>query len=270
MPIGDRHDIDMGIHNCSAAIFCIRRIFIDAICYRHRNDPASGSNYVTSHLVGSYHIVPVHEHQRFPYPPVLSNRSHRRIYVTLDHQPSIQTNQRPERHGQRRFQIFRRTRSLARMASLTNRRPGRINNWTNLRSDFALLGQIIRETSHSLRAFFEHWWVRYSRNQRSIYDSLRSVISKFIVAVTGAIGSGKTTVTDLFSGLRVDVINLDDASRAVAEPGNRTPEEITGRFGSGLVGLDGRLKRKALRERVFGNPVERCWLEKLLHPLINE
>lgn len=62
MPIGDRRDIDMGIFNCSTALLCIPCIFIDAICYRRRNDPASGSNYVTSHLVGSYHIVPVHEH----------------------------------------------------------------------------------------------------------------------------------------------------------------------------------------------------------------
>ena len=143
------------------------------------------------------------------------------------------------------------------MASLTNRRPGRINNWTNLRSDFTLFGQIIRETSDSLWTFFEHWWVRYSRSQRSIYASFRSVISKFIVAVTGGIGRGKTAVTDRFSDLGVDVIDLDAASRAVAEPGNRALEEITGHFGGRLIGPDGRLVRKALRERVFGNPVKR-------------
>ena len=94
-------------------------------------------------------------------------------------------------------------------------------------------------------------------------------MSKFVVAVTGGIGSGKTAVSDRFSNLGIDVIDLDAASRVVVEPGTQALNEISNHFG-GVVGSDGHLDRKALRHQVFENPTERRWLEKLLHPLINE
>ena len=96
------------------------------------------------------------------------------------------------------------------------------------------------------------------------------MISNFIVAVTGGIGSGKTVVADRFSDLGVDVIDLDTASRAIVEPGSQALKEIASHFGDGMIGLDGRLDRKALRQLVFDKPTERRWLEKLTHPLINE
>ena len=95
-------------------------------------------------------------------------------------------------------------------------------------------------------------------------------MSKFVVAVTGGIGSGKTAVSDRFSNLGIDVIDLDAASRVVVEPGTQTLAEIYSHFGNGVVGSDGYLDRKTLRQQVFDNPTESRWLEKLLHPLINE
>ena len=95
-------------------------------------------------------------------------------------------------------------------------------------------------------------------------------MSKFVVAVTGGIGSGKTAVSDRFSNLGIDVIDLDTASRVVVEPGTQTLDKIYSHFGNGVVGSDGYLDRKTLRQQVFDNPTERRWLEKLLHPLINE
>ena len=95
-------------------------------------------------------------------------------------------------------------------------------------------------------------------------------MSKFVVAVTGGIGSGKTAVSDRFSNLGIDVIDLDTASRVVVEPDTQALNEISSHFGDGVVGSDGHLDRKALRQQVFGNPTERRWLEKLLHPLINQ
>ena len=95
-------------------------------------------------------------------------------------------------------------------------------------------------------------------------------MSKFVVAVTGGIGSGKTAVSDRFSNLGIDVIDLDAASRVVVEPGTQTLDKIYSHFGNGVVGSDGYLDRKTLRQQVFDNPTERRWLEKLLHPLINE
>ena len=94
--------------------------------------------------------------------------------------------------------------------------------------------------------------------------------SKFIVAITGGIGSGKTAVSDRFANLGIDVIDLDVASRAVVEPNSLALKEISNHFGEGMIKSNGHLDRKALRQQVFDNPIERRWLEKLLHPLINE
>ena len=94
--------------------------------------------------------------------------------------------------------------------------------------------------------------------------------SKFIVAITGGIGSGKTAVSDRFANLGIDVIDLDVASRAVVEPNSLALKEISNHFGEGMIRSNGHLDRKALRQQVFDNPIERRWLEKLLHPLINE
>ena len=94
--------------------------------------------------------------------------------------------------------------------------------------------------------------------------------SKFIVAITGGIGSGKTAVSDRFANLGIDVIDLDAASRAVGEPNSLALKEISNHFGEGMIRSNGHLDRKALRQQVFDNPIERRWLEKLLHPLINE
>ena len=94
--------------------------------------------------------------------------------------------------------------------------------------------------------------------------------SKFIVAITGGIGSGKTAVSDRFANLGIDVIDLDVASRAVVEPNSLALKEISNHFGEGMIKSNGHLDRKVLRQQVFDNPIERRWLEKLLHPLINE
>ena len=94
--------------------------------------------------------------------------------------------------------------------------------------------------------------------------------SKFIVAITGGIGSGKTAVSDRFANLGIDVIDLDVASRAVVEPNSVALKEISNHFGEGMIRSNGHLDRKALRQQVFDNPIEKRWLEKLLHPLINE
>jgi dephospho-CoA kinase len=96
------------------------------------------------------------------------------------------------------------------------------------------------------------------------------VKSRFIVAITGGIGSGKTAVSDRFANLGIDVIDLDAASRAVVEPNSLALKEISNHFGDGMIRSNGHLDRKALRQHVFDNPIERRWLEKLLHPLINE
>jgi dephospho-CoA kinase len=93
-------------------------------------------------------------------------------------------------------------------------------------------------------------------------------MTRFVVGLTGGIGSGKTAVSDRFQALGVTVVDADLASRAVVEPGTPALAAIAEHFGAGILGADGGLDRAALRARVFADPAERRWLEALTHPLI--
>lgn len=92
----------------------------------------------------------------------------------------------------------------------------------------------------------------------------------FVVGITGGIGSGKTAVSDRFEALGVRVVDADQASRWVVEPGRPALARIAEHFGHAVIAPDGSLDRAALRKRVFADPDERRWLEALLHPLIAE
>ncbi|MDZ7670234.1 MAG: dephospho-CoA kinase [Gammaproteobacteria bacterium] len=91
---------------------------------------------------------------------------------------------------------------------------------------------------------------------------------RFVVGLTGGIGSGKTAVSDRFEALGINVVDGDRASRAVLAAGEPALAAIAERFGSHLINADGSLDRAELRRRVFSNDAERQWLEALTHPLI--
>lgn len=90
----------------------------------------------------------------------------------------------------------------------------------------------------------------------------------FRVALTGGIASGKSTVADLFAGLGVPVIDTDVIARQVVEPGQPTLAEVVAAFGPELLGADGRLDRRRLREIIFADATARRRLEAILHPAI--
>ncbi|MEZ6962181.1 MULTISPECIES: dephospho-CoA kinase [unclassified Aeromonas] len=90
----------------------------------------------------------------------------------------------------------------------------------------------------------------------------------YVVAITGGIGSGKTTVANQFAELGIDVIDADVIAREVVEPGTPTLAAIAAHFGPDVIASDGRLDRRQLRERVFSEPDAKAWLNALLHPLI--
>lgn len=92
----------------------------------------------------------------------------------------------------------------------------------------------------------------------------------FVVGITGGIGSGKTTATDYFKQLGIDIVDADIASRVVVAPGKPALNAIADHFGPDILLGDGQLDRAALRTRIFSNPTEKAWLESLLHPLIAE
>ena len=91
----------------------------------------------------------------------------------------------------------------------------------------------------------------------------------FVVGLTGGIGSGKSTVAELFLEKDINVIDADLIAREVVAPGEAALQSIAEHFGADILDQNGQLRRKALRELIFAQPAEREWLEQLLHPLIN-
>ncbi len=90
----------------------------------------------------------------------------------------------------------------------------------------------------------------------------------WVLGLTGGIGSGKTAAADRFASLGVHVVDADQAARWVVEPGRPALLQIVERFGKDVLLQSGELNRAELRQRIFVDPAERQWLEKLLHPLI--
>ena len=90
----------------------------------------------------------------------------------------------------------------------------------------------------------------------------------WILGLTGGIGSGKSAVAEQFASLGVHMVDADQAARWVVEPGRTALLQIAQHFGDGVLLPTGELNRAALRERIFADPAERQWLERLLHPLI--
>jgi len=91
-----------------------------------------------------------------------------------------------------------------------------------------------------------------------------------IIGLTGGIGSGKTTVSNLFFELGVAVVDADNAAREVVETGSPALKDIQSHFGKDVINSDGSLDRQALRGKIFDEENERKWLEALLHPLIRK
>ncbi|MFZ5722371.1 MAG: dephospho-CoA kinase [Pseudomonadota bacterium] len=93
-------------------------------------------------------------------------------------------------------------------------------------------------------------------------------MARFIVGLTGGIGSGKTAASDWFRNQGITVVDADVVARQVVEPGTPALAAIAEHFGRHVLQADGTLDRAALRRIVFEKPEERRWLEQLTHPLI--
>ncbi|WP_338726446.1 dephospho-CoA kinase [Shewanella baltica] len=95
-------------------------------------------------------------------------------------------------------------------------------------------------------------------------------MSKFVVGLTGGIGSGKTTVANLFAAEGVALVDADIVAREVVAPGSKGLEAIVIHFGAEILTPEGELDRAKLRQRIFSHPEEREWLNQLLHPMIRQ
>lgn len=90
------------------------------------------------------------------------------------------------------------------------------------------------------------------------------------VALTGNVGSGKSTVARFWSEAGVPVVSADELSRRAVLPGTPGLSEIREAFGDGVLAADGTLDRARLRDVVFADDDRRRRLEQILHPRIRE
>ena len=93
---------------------------------------------------------------------------------------------------------------------------------------------------------------------------------RLILGLTGGIGTGKSSVAAEFKNLGICIVNADEGSRTVVEPGKPALSKIASQFGDQIILSDGSLDRAALREIIFNNANKKQWLEELLHPIIRD
>lgn len=90
----------------------------------------------------------------------------------------------------------------------------------------------------------------------------------WVIALTGGIGSGKSTVAKLLAEKGLPIIDADLLSREVVSPGSRGLSEVVEAFGSSVLNEDKTLNRSKLGKIIFGDKAKREKLESILHPKI--
>lgn len=93
---------------------------------------------------------------------------------------------------------------------------------------------------------------------------------RFILGITGGIGSGKSAATQWFESQGIRVVDADIVAREVVERGQPALKSIQHAFGDWVLLEDGNLNRRALREHIFQSPEARQTLEKITHPAIRQ
>lgn len=93
-------------------------------------------------------------------------------------------------------------------------------------------------------------------------------MSRFIVGLTGGIGSGKSAVADLFVAQGAALVDTDAIAHQLTAAGGAAMPLLRGEFGAQIAQADGALDRAAMRAVVFADPAARRRLENILHPMI--
>lgn len=91
-----------------------------------------------------------------------------------------------------------------------------------------------------------------------------------VVGLTGGIGSGKSTVANLFGAAGAGIVDADVVAHALTAPNGAAIPNIASCFGAHFITADGAMDRAVMRDHVFSHPAARKQLEGILHPLIRE
>jgi dephospho-CoA kinase len=90
-----------------------------------------------------------------------------------------------------------------------------------------------------------------------------------VIALTGGIGAGKSTVAQFFSELGAVVVDADQLARIAIERGSEGFDEVVTTFGQSIIS-NGDIDRKALAAIVFNDPQARVDLEAIIHPRVQK
>src|SRR3989338_7281830 len=89
-----------------------------------------------------------------------------------------------------------------------------------------------------------------------------------IIGITGAIGSGKTTVSNLFKKYGFKVINADELYHKISKPNELTYRKIIKEFGKKVMNPDKSINRGKLKKIVFSDSNKLKKLNSITHPII--
>ena len=95
-------------------------------------------------------------------------------------------------------------------------------------------------------------------------------MKKLKVGITGGIGSGKTTVCQIFETLGIPVYYADDRAKALMVEDEKLISDIKNIFGEAAYLPDGELNRKHIADIAFHNPLKLKELNAVVHPAVLE
>ena len=90
----------------------------------------------------------------------------------------------------------------------------------------------------------------------------------FAIGLTGGIGSGKSTVADLFAARGASIVDTDVIAHSLTAPGGAAMPAIVDAFGAQFADASGALDRARMRALVFSDGKAKAALEAILHPRI--
>ena len=80
-------------------------------------------------------------------------------------------------------------------------------------------------------------------------------MEKFVVGLRGGIGTGKSSVSNIFESLGIDIADADISSRNVMRPGEKVFTNVVDHFGNDILDSSGAIDRSVLRKIVFSEPL---------------
>lgn len=89
-----------------------------------------------------------------------------------------------------------------------------------------------------------------------------------LIALTGGIGAGKTTLASQFKALGAATADADDIAHSAYQPGNNAYNSMLRRWGDSVLHDDGQINRKAVASIVFKDAGELAWLNGVVHPFV--